>query len=105
MADKITPILLICASIALFFFTIAGKRGVMHLGEMNAELKVLENQNRKIQSNINSINNEIIAIKNNDYVLEEKSRAHLGLSKADEIVYIIKDKNKGSNRKRLEENK
>jgi len=90
MADKITSLLLIFASIALFFFTIAGKQGVVQLTEMEEELKVLQKKNRKIQADINNVNNEIFAIKNNNDVLEEKSRAHLGLSKPDEIVYIIK---------------
>ena len=80
MADKITSLLLIFASIALFFFTIAGKQGVVQLTEMEEELKVLKKKNRNIQADINNVNNEIFAIKNNNDVLEEKSRAHLGLS-------------------------
>jgi cell division protein FtsB len=90
MINKLTVLFLVCASIILFFFTIVGKKGVIHLNKVNNELQVLEDKDRELEKRINEVKNEIFAIKNSDHILEQKSREHLGLSKAGEIVYIIK---------------
>lgn len=90
MINKITALLLICTSIVLLFFTIVGKKGVLHLQHVNQELEVLEDKDRKLQKEINKVKNKIYAIKHSDDVLEQTSREHLGLSKPGEIVYIIR---------------
>jgi cell division protein FtsB len=87
--NRLTSAIIICAALVLLFFTILGDHGVLRLLQVNAELKDLDEQNNKLESEIIEIKNKSFAIGHSDFALEQNAREQLGLSKPGEIIYIF----------------
>ena len=86
---KLASIVILTLAVVLFFFAIAGNHGLLQLLRVEAEVESLSKQNRDLESEIVSLNNQIHSIKTSDEVLEKTAREELGLSKRGEIVYIF----------------
>ena len=87
--NRLAQAVLLAVIVMLSLFTVAGNHGVLRLLEVDGEMRLLADQNSKIESEIVDLNNKMYAIRNSDFALEKDSREQLGLSKPGEIVYIF----------------
>ena len=91
MFQRLIAITLILIGLIILFTTFVGQNGYKDLNLINLEVNKLEQKNRKIKSEIASTKNKLTGITQSDLELEKKSRESLGLSRPDEIVYILGD--------------
>ena len=89
MFQRLIAITLISISLIILFTTFVGKNGYKDLSLINTEVEKLEQENRKLNSEIATLKNKLTGITQSDMELEKKSRESLGLSRPDEIVYIL----------------
>ena len=91
MFQRLIAITLILIGLIILFTTFVGQNGYKDLNLINLEVNKLEQKNRKIKSEIASTKNKLTGITQSDLELEKQSRESLGLSRPDEIVYILGD--------------
>jgi cell division protein FtsB len=74
--------------------TIFGEKGLIHLNQLEDELKNIKkiSNNHRLENKL--LREEIDLLKYNNLYIEEKAREELGLIKNKEIIYHIKKKNK-----------
>ena len=89
MFQRLISITLILISLIILFTTFVGKNGYKDLNLINTEVEKLEQENRKLNSDIANLKNKLTGITQSDLELEKRSRESLGLSRPDEIVYIL----------------
>ena len=89
---KLSGIIFFLITLLVLFFTATGKHGVLHLQKINNEVAILEEENRRLESEILDLKNKIYAIQNSDEAIEKAAREELGLSKPGEVVYIFPKK-------------
>ena len=89
--NRASQIIIALIALLVLFFTVTGNHGLLHLSEINNELDSIKGQNRRLQSNIVELKNEIYAIEHDPHMLEKKAREGLGLSREGEVVYIFPD--------------
>ena len=94
MLRTLTPAILILMSFAVLFFTVTGNHGLLHLQQLNNELQQTKENNRNLESDIAKLNNEIYVIEHSRARLEKIAREELGLSKANEIIYVVPEAEK-----------
>ena len=87
--NRLAQAVILTAIVVLSLFTVAGNHGLLRLFEVQGELRMLAEQNSKIESEIITMNNKIYAIRRSEFALEKNAREQLGLSKPGEIVYIF----------------
>ena len=75
----------------LVFFTVMGNHGLLHLKEINNEVRILEKQNTQLESKIVDLNNKLYSVMNSEVALEKVAREEFGLGKPGEIVYIFEE--------------
>ena len=88
-------ILLLVVVVSLITYqTIFGKKGLIHLNQLEEELNSIKkiNNNHRLENKL--LREEIDLLKYNNLYIEEKARKELGLIKNKEIIYHIKKKNK-----------
>lgn len=87
--NRLTSTIILCAALVLLFFAVLGDHGLLRLFHINAELKDLDEQNTKLESEIIEMKNKSFAVSHSDFALEKDAREQLGLSKPGEIIYIF----------------
>ncbi len=88
-------ILLLVVLLSLITYqTIFGEKGLIHLNQLEDELKNIKeiSNNHRLENKL--LREEIDLLKYNNLYIEEKARKELGLIKNKEIIYHIKKKNK-----------
>jgi cell division protein FtsB len=88
-------ILLLVVLLSLITYqTIFGEKGLIHLNQLEDELKNIKkiSNNHRLENKLLRV--EIDLLKYNNLYIEEKARKELGLIKNKEIIYHIKKKNK-----------
>lgn len=88
---KLISIILVLISLIILFTTFVGKNGFKDLELINNEISKLEQKKRTLDSKVTNAKNKLTGITQSDWELEKKSRESLGLSRPDEVVYIIND--------------
>ncbi len=89
MFQRLISITLILISLIILLVTFIGENGYKDLNLINKEISKQELKNRSLNSKIADLKNKLTGITQSDWELEKKSRESLGLSRPDEIVYII----------------
>jgi len=63
--------------------------GVKQIEKITDKIELQNKQNNELNSQIESLKNEIYLLRNEPEVLEEKAREQLGLVKRDEVFYRV----------------
>ena len=86
-------ILLLVVVVSLITYqTIFGKKGFIHLNQLEEELNSIKKINNKHRLENKLLREEIDLLKYSNLYIEEKARKELGLIKNKEIIYHIKKK-------------
>ncbi len=85
----ITSVVLMFLTVTILYFSLYGPHGLQQLSRVDKEVDDLKNKNRILEERIVETTNEIYALKNSDEVLEDRARTELGMTKSDEIVYLV----------------
>ena len=80
---------LLLSACAVIFFTIVSDTGLLQLQKLNNEVEQLDSKILNLRSEILDTSNNIHGIQNDPHTLEKYARESLGLSREDEIVYIL----------------
>jgi len=86
---KILSSLLILMIILLQYRVWFSDNGVKKIDKIANKIELQNKQNDELSSQIESLKNEIVLLRNKPEVLEEKAREQLGLVKKDEIFYRV----------------
>ena len=86
---KITSFLILGMALLILCITVVGNRGLMHLDQLTREIQALEDENKRLQSNIAELKNRIYAVQHDPLTIERQAREELGLSRKNEIVYVF----------------
>jgi len=89
MFQRLISFTLILISLIILVVTFIGENGYKDLNLINEEVSKQQLKNRKLNSKIADLKNKLTGITQSDWELEKKSRESLGLSRPDEIVYIL----------------
>ena len=88
-----TLILTVALSIicTLSFFAVFGKRGFLHLRNLESQLHKIETDNHKLTAENSKIRTEIELLKKNVQFIEDIARKELGLVKPNELLYHLEE--------------
>jgi len=86
---KILSSLLIILIIALQYRVWHSENGTQKIDHLVIKIELQEKQNESLSEQIESLKKEIVLLRNQPEVLEEKAREQLGLVKKDEVFYRI----------------
>ena len=92
--NYINNIILVLLLSLITYQTIFGDKGLIHLNQLEEELKNINKINNKHRLENKLLREEIDLLKYSNLYIEEKARKELGLIKNKEIIYHIKKKNK-----------
>jgi cell division protein FtsB len=82
--------------IILFFYfsyIIFNDQGYLKVKELEAEKQLIENENQKIEEQIEDLSRKAVRLKNDPKYIEHVIRNEFNMVKEDEIILYIKDKN------------
>ena len=86
---RITPIVLVCLTVALFYFAIHGSHGYFRLLQTQREGLALERKSASLDKEIRELRRQIRAIGEDPLELEHQAREDLGLAKTGETLYVL----------------
>lgn len=86
---SVVTVVLTFLALSLLTATIAGPHGVIHLLMLRGEIGGLNAKNEELQTKIAETKRKISGLQEGRFDLEKRAREDLGLSKQDEIIYIL----------------
>jgi len=90
MLRRFAPQFLYLASLALIGFSLFGSHGLLQQRQLNREEKSLARKAAELEAEVAKVKTELEMIEKDPTTLERRVRGELGLSKADEILYMEK---------------
>lgn len=87
-------IVLLLLGLAVLCLTAVGKQGLVHLLQLNHELKIVAEKNEALKQEISTSKQSIAETKHDPNALEKQAREELGLSRPGEIIYLLPQQKK-----------
>ncbi len=88
------PVLIVVAALLVaLYFLLGGARGIVGLFRLRRDVSSLEEQLRSAQTTVDSLEQEIVRLRNDTAYIERMAREKLGMARRDEKVYkFVKEK-------------
>jgi cell division protein FtsB len=79
-----------------------GKGGWFRVWEIDRQLKTQKDQNQKLRARNESLNAEVLDLKQGSDAIEERARSELGMIKRDELFFqLVEENNKTPEKNKL----